>query len=125
VVFCHGAGSNAATWWQQIPSFAQRFTCITFDHRCFGRSTADLDVFIPEMFSSDLLAILNVEQIDQVALVCQSMGGMAGLRFALEHPARVSAFVPCDTPLAINHAAVLSSVKNYLRRSEVSTLEER
>src|SRR5690606_1328702 len=96
-----------------------------FDSRCFGRSVADLDAFIPDMFSRDLLAILEEEEIDQVALVCQSMGGMSGLRFALEHPGRVSAFVPCDTPLAINHAAVLSGVKSSLARAEVSTLEER
>src|SRR5690606_18862757 len=92
---------------------------------CFGRSAADLNAFMPEMLSRDLLAILDTEEIDRAALVCQSMGGMTGLRFALEYPARVSAFVPCDTPLAINHATVLSSVKNYLARVGASTLEER
>jgi len=40
VLFLHGAGSNAATWWQQLPAFGARHTCITMDIRCFGRSVA-------------------------------------------------------------------------------------
>ena len=38
VVFAHGAGGNAMSWWQQVPRFARRYTVIAFDHRGFARS---------------------------------------------------------------------------------------
>ena len=40
ILFLHGAGSNAATWWQQLPAFTPEYTCLTMDIRCFGRSAA-------------------------------------------------------------------------------------
>ncbi|QJW83795.1 alpha/beta fold hydrolase [Ramlibacter terrae] len=59
VLFIHGAGSNAATWWQQLPAFGERHTCITMDVRCFGRSVAPLDEFALHLFVQDVLAILD------------------------------------------------------------------
>jgi pimeloyl-ACP methyl ester carboxylesterase len=125
VVFCHGAGSNAATWWQQVPVFARRHTCITLDNRCFGRSAVGLPAFEPHLFVDDLVAVLNAEGIERAVLVCQSLGGMTGLRCVLQHPARVSAFVACDSPLAIDHPAMLANVKRFLAAVEATELEDR
>lgn len=125
VVFCHGAGSNCATWWQQVPVFSRSFTCIAIDNRCFGRSVAGLDAFKPEFFVEDLLRVLDRERIDRVALICQSLGGMTGVRFALRHPGRVSAFVSCDSPLAIDHPQMLANVKRFLAAVEATELEDR
>ena len=33
IIFAHGLGSNHLTWWQQIPHFSDRYTCVTFAHR--------------------------------------------------------------------------------------------
>ena len=125
VVFAHGAGSNAATWWQQIPAFARHFTCIAYDHRCFGRSAAAMAQFRPELFVDDLEAILDAERIDRAALVCQSLGGMTGIRFALKHPARTAAFVSCDSPLAIDHPAMLAHVRRFLAQVHATEIEDR
>ena len=46
IVFAHGAGGNGAIWWQQTPYFAERYTCITFDHRCFGLSKGEVEDFL-------------------------------------------------------------------------------
>ena len=91
VVFLHGAGSNAATWWQQLPAFTAAHTCVTLDIRCFGRSVAPLQEFALPLFVDDVLAILDREHIARAALVGQSLGGMIGLQLALRHPARVAA----------------------------------
>ena len=37
LVFAHGGGGNYLSWWQQIPYFSSRFTCVTFSHRTFAR----------------------------------------------------------------------------------------
>jgi 3-oxoadipate enol-lactonase len=124
ILFCHGAGSNSATWWQQIPAFARHFTCIAYDHRGFGRSQATDEPFDPNVLVDDALAVLDAEGIDRAALVCQSLGGITGLRLALAHPERVWAFVPCDSPLGIAHGPMCASVARYAA-SGIARLEER
>jgi 3-oxoadipate enol-lactonase len=126
VVFCHGAGSNAATWWQQIPAFAARFTCLTFDCRGFGRSViADEGMFDPTRFVDDAMAILDAENIASAAFIGQSMGGVIGLRAALNHPQRVWAFVSTDSPLAVAHDALLGDVNRFLDNLDAAKIEER
>lgn len=98
LVLAHGAGGNALSWWQQVPEFARHFRVICFDHRGFARSTCPLDRAHPRHFPADLEAILAAAGADDVALVCQSMGGWTGLPFALAQPERVRALVLCGTP---------------------------
>lgn len=125
VMFCHGAGSNAATWWQQLPAFSADFTCITLDQRCFGRSVAPLEEFQFNLFVDDVLAILDAENIDRVSLVGQSLGGMVGLRLALDHAERISAFVACDTTLAIDHPVLLDLLAKRVTTRQALTVEQR
>ena len=51
ILFLHGAGSNAATWWQQLPVFSSRYSCLTMDIRCFGRSAAPTSEFTLDLES--------------------------------------------------------------------------
>jgi pimeloyl-ACP methyl ester carboxylesterase len=122
IVFAHGAGGNRLSWWQQVPSFEKRYLVICFDHRSFGRSTCDEGAFHPKYFAGDLRAILDAEQIERAALVCQSLGGWSGLPFALESPDRVASLVLCDTPGGIVHPKILeaaASVGDRLEREGV------
>jgi pimeloyl-ACP methyl ester carboxylesterase len=98
LVLAHGAGGNTGIWWQQVPHFSSSYQVVTFDHRCFGRSFCPPESFKPAYFGDDLVAILDAEKIDRVALVCQSMGGWTGMRMALDHPDRLSCLVLCGTP---------------------------
>ncbi|KQP17772.1 alpha/beta fold hydrolase [Pseudorhodoferax sp. Leaf267] len=125
VLFLHGAGSNAATWWQQLPAFSARHTCITMDIRCFGRSPAPLDEFTLALFVADALAVLDQEGLARVAVVGQSLGGMVGLRLALQHPARVAALVACDSSLAIDHPELLERVARRLASTQALGVEQR
>ena len=125
VLFCHGAGSNAATWWQQLPQFAEAHTCITMDIRCFGRSVAPVEEFSLELFVDDVIAILDREELSQTAFIGQSLGGMIGLRLALQHGARLTAFVACDTSLAIDHPALVDIVRKRLTSVQAVSIEQR
>ncbi len=107
LVFAHGAGGNAAIWWQQVPFFRERgYRVVTFDHRAFGRSICASDDFDPAEFPNDLAAILDACGIERAALVCQSMGGWTGLPFTLANPDRVSALALCGTPGGVWNEAV-------------------
>ena len=40
LIFAHGLGGNYMSWWQQVPHFRDRYTCVTFSHRGFSPSSA-------------------------------------------------------------------------------------
>lgn len=97
LVFAHGRGGNAASWWQQIPFFSQRYRCIAFDQRTFGRSTGGGAHFVQHQLSADLVAILDAEGITRAAVVGQSMGGWTALGAAVTFPDRIAALVLSST----------------------------
>ncbi len=102
IIFAHGAGGNAASWWQQIPSFAATHRVLAFDHRGFARSPCPPEAFSRRYFVEDLVAIMDDAEIDRAILVCQSMGGWTGLGMALTHPDRVTGLVMSHTPGGIS-----------------------
>ncbi len=106
LVFAHGAGGNAACWWQQIPYFSTRYRVIVFDHRNFARSPCSKEEIGLEHFVPDLEAILDKESIDQTLLVGQSLGGWTGMGLALRCPDRVRALVMSHTPGGISNPAI-------------------
>lgn len=125
VLFLHGAGSNAATWWQQLPAFAPQHTCLTLDIRCFGRSVAPLDEFTLDHFAADAIAVLDREGIAQASVVGQSLGGMIGLKLALTHPGRLAALVGCDTSLALDHPVLLGILAQRQLTQKAVSIEQR
>ena len=125
LVFLHGAGSNGATWWQQLPVFKPHYSCVLMDIRCFGRSVAPTSEFQLSLFVDDLIAVLDHEQIAQAGLICQSLGGMIGLKAALQHPSRISAFVAGDTSLGIDHARQIEILHERLRKVVGMAIEQR
>ena len=116
ILFAHGAGGNAASWWQQVPKFARDHRVIVFDHRGFGRSRCTPENFSPALFEGDALAILDAERVDRAGVVCQSMGGWTGVRLAVNHPERVRALVLGNTPGAIYSDALRDQMRTLTAR---------
>ncbi len=122
LLFAHGAGGNAASWWQQVPAFSADHRVITFDHRGFGRSRCAVDAFSAAAFDADAVAILDAEKIDRAAVVCQSMGGWTGVRLAVNHPDRVRALVLGNTPGAIYSDALRDHMRTLTARPPTADL---
>lgn len=99
VVFAHGAGGNHLSWWQQIPAFAEHFRCITYDHRAFGLSRDGEGEAERgrRAFHEDLRELLNYLDVEQAAIVAQSMGGRSAVGFSLLNPGRCRALVLAGT----------------------------
>src|SRR5262249_5941300 len=97
IVFAHGAGGNHLSWWQQVPHFRDRFTCVIFDHRGFGQSLDLRPIEQRPRFDEDLAALIDHLGLPEVRLVAQSMGGWTCLGYAVRHPERVRALVMADT----------------------------
>src|SRR5579884_4437377 len=97
IVFCHGAGGNHLSWWQQVPHFRDRYRCITIAHRGFAPSTGATDGSQRAHFVDDLAALVDHLDLPDVRLVAQSMGGTTCLGYAIRHPNRVKALVLAST----------------------------
>lgn len=97
VVFCHGAGGNSASWFNQFGAFMNDYHCVAYDCRGFGRSVCAAEEFDSSKFGSDAIALLDHLDVESAHFVCQSMGGWTGVRAALEYPARVGKLVLSDT----------------------------
>jgi 3-oxoadipate enol-lactonase len=106
LIFLHGIGSNQLTWWQQIPHFCDRFTCITIAHRGFPPSS-DIGVPDPREYAGDLAALIQHLELPDVRLVAQSMGGTTSIEYILANPQhKVRGLVLACTAGTIDRAAV-------------------
>ena len=86
VVFAHGAGGNAMSWWRQAPVFAGRHTVVAFDHRAFGRSADVEDGPGRTAFGADALALLDALDLGPVHFVAHSDGCAHGDRADAARP---------------------------------------
>ncbi len=96
LVFAHGAGGNHLSWFEQVPAFRDRYRCLIYDQRGWGRSACD-GCPDPAAFAGDLLALLDHLGAERAALVGQSMGGWSVLGATLAAPARVTHLVLTGT----------------------------
>jgi pimeloyl-ACP methyl ester carboxylesterase len=106
IVFAHGLGSNHLTWWQQVPHFSDRFTCVTYAHRGYPPGS-DIGLPDPKEFGGDLAALIEHLQLPDVRLVAQSMGGWSCVEYILAHPQhKVQALVLTSTCGTIHRPSV-------------------
>lgn len=124
IVFAHGGGGNHLSWWQQAPIFAEAYRCVVFDHRGWGRSVEQDGGPGPAGFVDDLIALLDELEIDQAALVAQSMGGWTCLGAAVQHPERVSALLMSGTTggLTTEKVASVARTRERIRREGLGNL---
>jgi 3-oxoadipate enol-lactonase len=85
IIFAHGLGSNHLTWWQQVPHFSDRYTCVTFSHRGYPPGS-EIGVPDPKEFAGDLAALIDHLQLPDLRLVAQSMGGWTSIEYLLAYP---------------------------------------
>jgi pimeloyl-ACP methyl ester carboxylesterase len=107
IVFAHGLGGNHLSWWQQVPHFAGRYTCVTFAHRGFAPSSEIPGGPDPADYAGDLAGLIDYLALERIFLVAQSMGGLACLEYALTNPERVRALVLASTAGAIARRGTL------------------
>ena len=116
LIFAHGAGGNAASWWQQVPAFAASHRVAVFDHRGFGRSVCPPELQSASRFEADLVAVMDAAEIPRAVLVCQSMGGWTGVRAAVNCGHRVRGVLLANTPGAVRNEATRANMAQMAAR---------
>lgn len=93
LVFAHGGGGSVLQWRYQVPHFCERYQVVTFDSRGHGRSETPEDGYSMEIFSGDVLGLIDRLGLERIVLIGLTMGAMTALRFALDHPDRLLGMV--------------------------------
>lgn len=96
IVFTHGATMDHGLFQNQIEYFAQQYKVITWDVPLHGQSRP-YDDFSLKSAASELVGILEAEQINKAHLVGQSMGGYIIQIVALDNPEKVMSLTAVDS----------------------------
>jgi pimeloyl-ACP methyl ester carboxylesterase len=76
-----------------VDRFADRYTCISIDHRGSGRSRAPLTPMSTSRMARDALAVLDDVIVDSAHVYGTSLGGMVAQELAIQAPHRVRTLI--------------------------------
>jgi pimeloyl-ACP methyl ester carboxylesterase len=85
LIFLHGWTKSSYLWESQVEYFKSRKKIITLDLRGHGQSDKPLNNYSIKQFSEDLYMFMKKLGIEKAVIIGHSMGGMIGLRFAIDH----------------------------------------
>lgn len=99
VVFIHSFAGSAANWTEQLEHLRGKRRAVAFDLRGHGQSEARAseDVTIEDL-AGDVGTVLDELELERVALVGHSIGGLAAIAYAAGHPERVAGMLLAGTP---------------------------
>lgn len=99
VVLIHGMFSNLSIYYFNIaPILAKHFHVVMFDLKSHGMSERFTDGYDLENMSSDVLALMDVLNIEKAHLVGYSFGGLISLKTAVKAPNRIEQLVVIEAP---------------------------
>ena len=96
LILLHGLGTSSGTWGPTIRALADRFTVFAPDLAGHGQSSGEKLRGSVEPLVKALDDFCAEEGIETAAVVGHSLGGLVAVRFALNHPDRVSHLVLVD-----------------------------
>ena len=90
ILLIHGGLNDADVWSAEIPLLALHHEVIVADTRGHGRSTRTNERLTYDLLTSDYLSLLDYLNVQRVAVVGWSDGGIIGLDLAIHHPERLT-----------------------------------
>lgn len=109
LVLISGLGGDHFFWQSSIEVLSQKFRVITFDTRGIGKTDAPPEPYSMDIFTEDLLALMDTLQIEKAQLLGFSMGGCIALSFALKYPGRVEKLI-----VAGSHAKTSMQIRLFI-----------
>jgi len=93
LLLLHGAGQSINAFKAQIDFFSKHYKVIALDSRGRGRSTDNADELTYMNQAKDVKEFLDILELDSVAIIGWSDGGIIGLIMAMKYPERVNKLV--------------------------------
>lgn len=90
IILLHGGLGHSGNWGYQVPALVSSgYRVVVIDSRGHGHSTRDDRPYSYELMASDVLAVMDAQHIEKVALVGWSDGACTALILASKVPERV------------------------------------
>ena len=111
----HGGWVGSWELWQEpFELMESTWTCIAYDHRGSGASTAPPQAVHPQGLVDDLFAVLDHFDVDACVIAGESMGGLTVLAAVLQQPQRFTGMVLVDAVTATSgERRDLSAVREH------------
>lgn len=97
IICLHGFPFDKTMWHEQLNFLKSSKRVIACDIRGFGKSKDEESHLSIELFSEDLIAFMDVLNIDKAMICGLSMGGFIALNAMKRFPERFDALILCDT----------------------------
>lgn len=98
VIFLHGGGLTAHSWDVVCDLMRRDYRCVALDLRGHGESDWSEDAsYALEDHAGDVAAVVQGLELQTIALVGQSLGGLVALTYAGRQDAQLSGLVLVDT----------------------------
>lgn len=97
IIFIHGFPFDKSMWDLQTEAMKEDFRVIAYDIRGHGDSVAGEENFSIDIFTNDLLFLMDALEVEKPILCGLSMGGYIALNAIGKFPQHFSALVLCDT----------------------------
>jgi pimeloyl-ACP methyl ester carboxylesterase len=95
IIFVHGAGGSAATWFMQLRGFSNDFHIVAIELNGHGKSPDREEKDIPHSYLHDIHEV--VSKFEKPILAGHSMGGALAQLYALNHPENLSGIILVGT----------------------------
>ncbi len=99
MVFIHGWGGSGRYWESTAKALSDKFDCLIYDLRGFGRSLLSPELKSPEEryelvgYAEDLAGLLDGLKLDKVYLNAHSLGGSIAVLFVNLYPEKVERLI--------------------------------
>jgi 3-oxoadipate enol-lactonase len=90
-------GTHLGMWDDQLPSLADRFRVLRYDHRGHGRTPAPPGPYTIAELGGDVLELLDGLGLERISFCGTSLGGMTGMWLAINAPERIDRLALCCT----------------------------
>ncbi|MBB5685565.1 pyrimidine utilization protein D [Sphingobium boeckii] len=91
LILSAGLGGSGQYWAPNIPSLAEHFRVVTYDHRGTGRSDRTLpETVTVDQMADDLLNVIDALGVESAAVMGHAAGEVASLAASLKAPARIA-----------------------------------
>lgn len=97
IIFLHGFPFDKTMWRFQLDFFKNTHRIIALDIRGFGKSIDETSALSIDLFSEDLILLMDQLSIKKAIVCGLSMGGYIALNAIKRFPDRFEALVLCDT----------------------------
>lgn len=128
LIILHGLFGMLDNWQSIARTLQEHFTVYLVDQRNHGRSPHS-NTFTYEAMSSDLLELINREELPKASILGHSMGGKTAMEFSITHPHRIDKLIVADISprkysnheqhLALIEAMLTLNVEQAESRSQV------